>query len=88
MKQGIRSDTFYHFCETCQNCLRKVYLVLESVLMIHSKDVIHGDLKPANILRVDDVYTAIDFDGSCRKGLTLSTKFSSAYAPGQPFPKN
>ena len=55
--------------------------LLQSVCRIHLKGIIHGDLKPGNILRVEEVYSVIDFDGSSIQGEVMPSKYSSAYAP-------
>lgn len=61
--------------------LRQVLLSLEHV---HSKGLIHGDVKPTNIMRDDGKLKLIDFGASCnvtKKELAGVYKASSAYIP-------
>lgn len=49
---------------------------------VHEKGFIHGDIKPLNIMRIDNKYKLIDFDAGAPIGIGYSgSKFSSAYAP-------
>ena len=55
--------------------------LLHAISRIHSKGIIHGDVKPGNIMRVEEAYSVIDFDGSSREHEVLPAKYSTAYAP-------
>ena len=49
---------------------------------MHSKGVLHADLKPLNIVRMVGQWKVIDLDASCVIGVeTLGYKSSSAYVP-------
>lgn len=49
---------------------------------VHTKGYIHGDMKPLNIVRLENKYKLIDFDASAEIGIGCSGyKYSSAYSP-------
>jgi Leucine-rich repeat (LRR) protein len=56
--------------------------ILKSLSRLHSERIIHGDLKPRNIVRIGDRFLVIDLDASARFDVeTSGAKFSSSYAP-------
>lgn len=57
-----------------------------SILCLHRNGYIHGDLKPLNIMKVEDNLKLIDLDASCKIGIDYAaTKFSSGYLPPEMF---
>ncbi len=50
---------------------------------MHANDLMHGDVKPLNIVRVDGFFKLIDLDAACslKNGAKYAAKFSSAYLP-------
>lgn len=49
---------------------------------LHSKNFVHGDLKPKNIMRSDGSFVLIDLDGSSRMDAGYAgVKISSSYSP-------
>ncbi len=48
---------------------------------LHSRGVIHGDVKPRNVVRLGRHYRLIDLDASCRFGEEVGIKTSTALAP-------
>lgn len=52
-----------------------------SLAHVHSKSMIHGDIKPRNIVRVDASYKLIDLDAAVRIGDPAGVKTSTAFAP-------
>eukprot|EP01030_Chromulinospumella_sphaerica_P034485 gene34485-biopygen16923 len=56
--------------------------LVEAVSHVHSKGVIHADLKPLNIVRVNGDWRLIDLDACCRIGVDhTGLKSSSAFCP-------
>eukprot|EP01030_Chromulinospumella_sphaerica_P034607 gene34607-biopygen20653 len=56
--------------------------LVEAVAHVHSKGVIHADLKPLNLVRVNGNWKLIDFDACCRIGVDhTGLKSSSAFCP-------
>lgn len=56
--------------------------LVEAVEHVHSKGLLHGDLKPLNFVRIDGRWCIIDMDASARIGLDpMGDKYSSAYIP-------
>jgi len=56
--------------------------IANALAHVHEKGFIHGDIKPLNIMRIDNRYKLIDFDAGAPIGVGYSgSKFSSAYAP-------
>jgi serine/threonine protein kinase len=66
--------------------------VLCCVEYLHSRNIIHGDLKPRNIVRMsvantkEPQYMLIDLDASAVFGQQVSLKYSSAYSPPEMAP--
>jgi serine/threonine protein kinase len=49
---------------------------------LHERGVLHGDIKPLNIMRVDSFWKLIDLDASCRMGIDpVCSKYSTGYCP-------
>ena len=57
--------------------------IVGAVGHMHSKGLVHGDLKPLNIMRTQGRFRLIDLDGSVRTGTAsrLGYKLSTAYCP-------
>lgn len=59
-----------------------VFEIAKCLNHVHSKNMIHGDLKPKNILRTGGAFILIDFDGSAESGIGYGgIKISSVYSP-------
>ena len=54
--------------------------LLKAVAHLHSKRVVHGDLKPLNIMRVGVSYRIIDFDAAV--DLSVSRYCGAKYTSG------
>jgi serine/threonine protein kinase len=57
---------------------------------LHSRNVVHGDLKPLNVVMVNNTVRLIDFDAACRFSdgddcEYAGSKYSSAYLPPELF---
>jgi ankyrin repeat protein/serine/threonine protein kinase len=66
--------------------LGKVRRLFEDIVLcvahLHSKGVLHADIKPLNVMRnADDKLILIDLDASCSIGSVAGLKCSSAYVP-------
>jgi ankyrin repeat protein/serine/threonine protein kinase len=49
---------------------------------LHSHGILHGDIKPLNIMRIESTWKLIDLDASCRIGKDfVCAKYSTAYCP-------
>jgi ankyrin repeat protein/serine/threonine protein kinase len=49
---------------------------------LHSRGILHGDIKPLNIMRIESTWKLIDLDASCRIGKDfVCAKYSTAYCP-------
>ena len=48
---------------------------------LHSKNLIHGDVKPRNIVRCGQIWKLIDLDAACMIGSPIGRKLCSAYMP-------
>jgi serine/threonine protein kinase len=72
-------DAIRHILKTLCNCL----------VHIHSKCIVHGDLKPNNLVLVDNAIRLIDFDASSYYGDGwadyVGAKYSTAYLPPEMF---
>uniref|UniRef100_A0A7S0UKY2 Protein kinase domain-containing protein n=1 Tax=Pseudo-nitzschia delicatissima TaxID=44447 RepID=A0A7S0UKY2_9STRA len=55
--------------------------IAKSLAHLHSKNIVHLDFKPRNIVRSHGRYKLIDFDASTNIGKPLTEKFSSDYIP-------
>ncbi|CAK4758002.1 unnamed protein product, partial [Aphanomyces euteiches] len=73
-----RSPTYIRFA------LEEVVLALQH---LHSKAIVHGDLKKLNVLRVHNGFKLIDFDASTFEGKPMGMKFSSGILPPEMFYK-
>ena len=63
--------------------IKQIFKDIVGCLMhLHSKSVLHGDLKPLNIMRTEDGrYVLIDLDSSIPMGQYAGSKYSSAFLP-------
>ena len=57
----------------------------EALQHLHSKGIIHGDVKMLNIVRVDGRMRLIDLDAACKFGSFAGSKFSSGVLPPEMF---
>lgn len=56
--------------------------LVHCVAHIHSRGVLHGDIKTLNIVRIGSDYRLIDFDAACIIGKdSIGSKYSTAYVP-------
>jgi serine/threonine protein kinase len=55
--------------------------LVHAVRNMHEKGVLHADLKPLNMVRVDGKWRLIDLDAACLMGEPIGHKSSSAYVP-------
>ena len=55
--------------------------IIRCIGHIHSKGIIHGDIKPLNIVRIGGEMKLIDFDASAKIGEPCCYKWSSAFLP-------
>jgi serine/threonine protein kinase len=54
----------------------------QAVRYLHQNGLIHGDIKPLNIMRMGNLYKFIDLDASAQIGVDFTcSKYSSAYLP-------
>jgi serine/threonine protein kinase len=61
---------------------RMFHEVLLAVKYMHDRGVIHGDIKPRNVVRINEQLVVIDLDASAEIGKQFSwSKYSSAYLP-------
>jgi serine/threonine protein kinase len=77
----IHTYTHMH-TNTCQ--VRHIGKQLgEALRYTHMLGMIHGDIKPLNIVRLGERWKLIDLDAACelRSGAKAAAKFSSAYLP-------
>ena len=59
--------------------------IAEALAHLHQNNIIHGDLKMLNILRVDGRMRLIDLDAACTFDETAGCKFSSGVLPPEMF---
>ena len=57
----------------------------EALIALHSAGVVHGDVKPRNIMRVGAHFKLIDFDAAVPLGAPHSGKLSTTYAPPEAY---
>lgn len=53
----------------------------ESLSHLHDHGIIHGDVKPLNVMRVGERWKLIDLDAAVPLGQPAGAKFSSAFCP-------
>eukprot|EP00808_Paulinella_micropora_P023868 g70821.t1 len=62
--------------------VREIMLAIAHCLKIpHGKRLVHGDLKPRNVVRLNGRWALVDFDAAAEIGQPVGHKFSSAFAP-------
>ncbi|KAF0714668.1 hypothetical protein As57867_003749, partial [Aphanomyces stellatus] len=59
--------------------------IAELVKDLHERNIIHGDLKKLNVLRVDSHMRLIDMDAAAKVGHDVGAKFSSGNLPPELF---
>ena len=63
-------------------CVHEVGIQMcRAIAHMHSKGLIHGDLKPRNMLRIDGRWKLIDLDAATPIGGKLGVKVSTGYNP-------
>ncbi|KAF0718273.1 Aste57867_1794 [Aphanomyces stellatus] len=62
-----------------------VHEVATTLAHLHERNLVHGDLKKLNILRVENKFKLIDFDATTRVGQSIGAKFSSGILPPELF---
>ncbi|KAF0696134.1 hypothetical protein As57867_013032, partial [Aphanomyces stellatus] len=62
-----------------------VHEVATTLAHLHKRNLVHGDLKKLNILRVENKFKLIDFDATTRVGQSIGAKFSSGILPPELF---
>ena len=55
--------------------------VAKALQHMHEKGLVHGDIKPRNIVRVVDQWKLIDMDAAASIGDPIGRKYSSGYSP-------
>jgi serine/threonine protein kinase len=78
------------FAGVDQEQVRHIFTQLcRSVQHMHERGVIHADIKPLNIMRLDGTWRLIDLDAACRIGIDpVGSKSSSSYVPPESVYKN
>ncbi|KAF0685733.1 Aste57867_22432 [Aphanomyces stellatus] len=64
-----------------------LYEVAVALSHLHEKNIVHGDVKKLNVLRVQSALKLIDLDAATKIGDPLGTKFSSGILPPEMFYK-
>jgi serine/threonine protein kinase len=65
---------------------RMFHEIVRAVKFMHDRGVIHGDIKPRNVVRVNGQLVLIDLDASAEIGKQYAwSKYSSAYLPPEAF---
>ena len=65
---------------------RMFHEIVRAVKFMHDRGVMHGDIKPRNVVRIDGRLVLIDLDASAEIGKQYSwSKYSSAYLPPEAF---
>ena len=68
-----------HSIETSKHIVKSL---ITSLMHMHSMGVLHGDIKPLNVMRTKGEYALIDLDAACTIGRdAVGFKSSSAYVP-------
>eukprot|EP00457_Paulinella_chromatophora_P000280 gb/GEZN01000280.1/.p1 GENE.gb/GEZN01000280.1/~~gb/GEZN01000280.1/.p1 ORF type:complete len:1722 (-),score=262.54 gb/GEZN01000280.1/:13-5178(-) len=63
-----------------QNILRRLAHCLQG---LHGKGMVHGDMKPNNVVWVDGEWRVIDFDAAAKIGDRVGVKYSTSYCEPQ-----
>eukprot|EP00808_Paulinella_micropora_P022579 g1158.t1 len=62
--------------------VREIMFAIANCLKIpHGKRLVHGDLKPRNVVRLNGCWALVDFDAAAKFGQPVGHKFSGAFAP-------
>jgi serine/threonine protein kinase len=79
-----------HFAGVDQEQVRHTFTELcRSVQHMHERGVIHADIKPLNVMRLEGTWRLIDLDASCRIGIDpVGSKSSSAFVPPEAVYRN
>ena len=67
-------------------CAEILYPIADALSRLHEVGIVHGDVKPRNIVFVDETWKMIDMDAAVRKGAPIDTspinfKWTSGFAP-------
>jgi ankyrin repeat protein/serine/threonine protein kinase len=67
-----------NWSEEAEHAAKQIVVALSQ---LHSHGIVHGDIKPRNVVRIDSAMTLIDMDAAARIGASVAPKVSTAYAP-------
>jgi serine/threonine protein kinase/uncharacterized small protein (DUF1192 family) len=62
-----------------EEVIRAIKQIAEALADLHAAGLVHGDVKPRNIVRVDSHYKLIDMDAAVHVGEPAGLKLSTAY---------
>ena len=64
-----------------EECVRAARQVASALARLHASGVVHGDVKPRNVVRAGAAMVLIDMDAAGPAGAPVASKSSSAFAP-------
>ncbi len=64
-----------------EECVRAARQVASALARLHASGVVHGDVKPRNVVRAGAAMVLIDMDAAGPAGAPVARKSSSAFAP-------